>query len=146
MPDTFSASRSASPTIAKTPKMHCATGTASLPEAAPQLSIDDHAGCANDAHSLAPLDSSPSPETRYAELEQLATVRSAIASLRPSIRQALEIQVLEDRSVKETAAQMGLSLSATKSRIFHAKAALRKLLRPKVPHRPGTGRPQVSAA
>jgi hypothetical protein len=34
--------------------------------------------------------------------------------------------MLEDHSLGETAAQIGISVSATKGRVFHAKAALRK--------------------
>jgi DNA-directed RNA polymerase specialized sigma24 family protein len=33
---------------------------------------------------------------------------------------------LEHRSIEETAAQIGISVSAAKGRVFHAKAALRK--------------------
>jgi DNA-directed RNA polymerase specialized sigma24 family protein len=34
--------------------------------------------------------------------------------------------MLEHRSMEETAAQIGISVSAAKSRVFHAKAELRK--------------------
>jgi RNA polymerase sigma factor (sigma-70 family) len=112
-----------------------------------QLSIHDDADSATGAQSLIPVDSSPGPEAQYAELEQQEIVRSAIATLRPSIRRALEIQVLENRSVKETAQKMGLSIAATKSRIFHAKVDLRKSLRSQVGGRShGTRQLQLSPA
>jgi RNA polymerase sigma-70 factor (ECF subfamily) len=71
-------------------------------------------------------DSTPNPETRCAEREQERILRDAISNLRPTIRRALELQILEHLSIQETAAQIGISVSAAKARIFHAKVALRK--------------------
>jgi RNA polymerase sigma-70 factor (ECF subfamily) len=71
-------------------------------------------------------DSTPNPEVRWAEREQGRILRDAISNLRPTIRRALELQILEHRSIEETAAQIGISVSAAKGRVFHAKAALRK--------------------
>jgi RNA polymerase sigma-70 factor (ECF subfamily) len=97
---------------------------------APQLlSLNDSGDDAANFPSISVADRGPSPEARYVHLEQQTIVREGVRGLRPSIRQAIEIQVLEDQSVKETAEQMGLSITATKSRIFQAKAALRKSLR-----------------
>jgi RNA polymerase sigma factor (sigma-70 family) len=98
--------------------------------AAAQLSIDDAGDYAGNAQFVAIADSSPSPEVQFEQSERRAAVRLGIRGLPPATRQALEIQVLEDRTVKETAEKMQLSISATKSRIFHAKAALRKSLEP----------------
>jgi len=95
---------------------------------APQLSIDDGTEFAPDVRLLDPVDQSPGPEANYAEVEQQAKVRATIGTLRPSIREALELQVLEERSIKEIAEKMELSITATKSRIFQAKAGLRKSL------------------
>ena len=71
-------------------------------------------------------DSTPNPERRCAEREQGRILKDAISNLRPTIRRALELQILEHRSIEETAAQIGISVSAAKGRVFHAKAALRK--------------------
>ena len=71
-------------------------------------------------------DSTPNPERWCAEREQGRILRDAISNLRPTIRRALELQVLEHRSIEETAAQIGISVTAAKARVFHAKAALRK--------------------
>jgi RNA polymerase sigma factor (sigma-70 family) len=71
-------------------------------------------------------DSTPNPERRCAEREQGRILKDAISNLRPTIRRALELQILEHRSFEETAAQIGISVSAAKARVFHAKAALRK--------------------
>jgi RNA polymerase sigma factor (sigma-70 family) len=103
----------------------------------PQVSIDDGGSVALDAPSIHPVDPSPSPEAQYTELEQQEIVRSAVGTLRPSIRMPLQLQALEERSVKETAETMGLSITATKSRIHHAKTALRKALQQKLGQRSG---------
>jgi RNA polymerase sigma factor (sigma-70 family) len=69
---------------------------------------------------------SPDPERQYAERERESFLRDAIAGLSPRTRRALEFHAFRDYSLQETAAQIGISLSATKGRFFHAKAALRK--------------------
>jgi RNA polymerase sigma factor (sigma-70 family) len=71
-------------------------------------------------------DSAPNPEMRCAERERERFLRDALAGLRPRIRRTLVFHTLEDHSLQETAALSGISVSATKSRVFHAKSALRK--------------------
>src|SRR5258708_17765743 len=71
-------------------------------------------------------DSTPKPEIRWAERERRRILRGAISNLRPAIRRALELQILEHRSIEETAARIGISVSAAKARVFRAKAALRR--------------------
>ena len=71
-------------------------------------------------------DSAPNPERRFAERQQGRILRDAISNLRPTSRRALELQILENRSIEEMAAQIGISVAAAKGRVFHAKAALRK--------------------
>jgi RNA polymerase sigma factor (sigma-70 family) len=70
-------------------------------------------------------DSAPNPEIRCAERERERFLRDAIAGLRPRLRRTLEFHTLQDHSL-ETAAQVGISVTAAKARFFHAKAALRK--------------------
>jgi RNA polymerase sigma factor (sigma-70 family) len=102
---------------------------------APQFSIDEPIDAESVAPSIDPADQRPTPEEQYADFEQRAIVRSAIQALRPANQRALEMQTVEGRPVKEIAEQMGLSMSATKSRLFHAKEALRRSLGPKVGRR-----------
>jgi RNA polymerase sigma factor (sigma-70 family) len=102
-----------------------------------QVSIDNVGAPSTGALTLIPVDQTPSPEAQYAELEEQAIVRSAIGTLRPSMRRALELQTLKERSVKEIAETMGLSVPAAKSRMFHARAALRQSLRAEVSRRSG---------
>jgi RNA polymerase sigma factor (sigma-70 family) len=71
-------------------------------------------------------DSAPNPEIRCAEREREKFLQDAITGLRPRLRHTLEFHTLQDHSLTETAAQVGISVAAAKSRLFHAKAALRK--------------------
>lgn len=72
------------------------------------------------------IDPAPDAEQRYLREEREATLRDAISGLRPSLRGVVEISQLGERSMAETARIIGLSLAATKGRLFHARAALRR--------------------
>jgi RNA polymerase sigma factor (sigma-70 family) len=72
------------------------------------------------------------PESLYAQQEEESMLHGAIGDLRPSIRKVLELQQLQERSMKETAKLMGISEGAAKARLFHAKIALRKSVRKRV--------------
>lgn len=71
-------------------------------------------------------DSAPDAEEQYADQERRRLLRQAIADLRPSIRRPLQLQTLQGYSAEKMASEIGISLSAAKARLFHAKAALRK--------------------
>jgi RNA polymerase sigma-70 factor (ECF subfamily) len=71
-------------------------------------------------------DFSPNPEEICTTNEREATLRDAIAKLRPSLRKALEIHTLQERSLEETATVLGISVAAVKARVFHARATLRR--------------------
>jgi RNA polymerase sigma-70 factor (ECF subfamily) len=71
-------------------------------------------------------DSSASPEEICAKGEQQAILRDAIAKLRPTLRKAVELYQLRERSLHETAKVLGISIAATKGRVFHALATLRR--------------------
>ena len=71
-------------------------------------------------------DFSPNPEELYAKSEREATLRDAIAKLRPSIREAFEIHMLQERSLGETATVLWISVAAVEARVFRARAALRR--------------------
>jgi len=74
-------------------------------------------------------DHAPNPEKRYAQRERENILRGAIGTLRPAIRKVIELQQLQEHSMKETAAIIGISVPAAKARLFHAKVALRKTSR-----------------
>ena len=71
-------------------------------------------------------DRSLNPEDLYSGQEQATILRKALETLRPRIRTAIEICHLQERSLTETSRKLGISIAATKGRVFHAKAALRK--------------------
>jgi RNA polymerase sigma factor (sigma-70 family) len=73
-------------------------------------------------------DPSPNPEKVCAQREKERLLREAICDLRQTIRQVVEIQQLRELSMKETARILGVSVTAAKGRLFHAKRALRKAL------------------
>ena len=79
-------------------------------EILPQLQIPDHA---------------PNPELRLLQCEQKRILHDAIGGLRPRIRAVIEIGQLQERSVKETARLLDISVAAAKGRLFLARAALR---------------------
>jgi RNA polymerase sigma factor (sigma-70 family) len=109
----------------------------------PLLSIDGDVG----PHAFMSVSQSATPEVQYEKLERQGIVREAVSGLRPSIRVPIELQTMEERSLKEIARMMGLSITATKSRLFHARTALRKSLAGKVSRRSGeTTRPHLLPA
>jgi hypothetical protein len=73
-------------------------------------------------------DPSANPEKACAQRERERLLREAICDLRQTIREAVEIQ-LQELSMEETAAMMGVSVAAAKGRLFHGRRALRKALR-----------------
>jgi len=71
-------------------------------------------------------DSAPDPEKQYVEKERGVLVRKAITNLRLSIRRPVELHALQGHSMKEMAGEIGVSVSAAKGRLHHAKMVLRK--------------------
>ncbi|HEY0702453.1 MAG TPA: sigma-70 family RNA polymerase sigma factor [Candidatus Acidoferrales bacterium] len=71
-------------------------------------------------------DAAPGPESRFAQKERDRLLWQAISTLRPSVRKVVELQLARDCAMKETAKKIGISVCAAKSRLFHAKAAIRK--------------------
>jgi RNA polymerase sigma-70 factor (ECF subfamily) len=71
-------------------------------------------------------DISPDPEELYEYLERKRILESAITKLSPKTKGAVELHLLQERSLPEAARQLGVSLTVAKARVFHAKTALRK--------------------
>jgi RNA polymerase sigma factor (sigma-70 family) len=76
--------------------------------------------------------SAPDPETRLVQSERHRMLRDAVQTLQPHRRQAIVLQKLEERSMKEAAELMGVSVSAAKARVHHAKAEMRAALAAKL--------------
>ena len=72
-------------------------------------------------------DAAPDPEETYRLHERKQIVNAAISGLRPRVRKAVELHELQEHSVRETAEILGISTVAVKGRMFHARAALRRM-------------------
>jgi RNA polymerase sigma-70 factor, ECF subfamily len=91
-----------------------------------EVSLDGSGDSDTKSASWEMPDHAPNPEKRYAQSEREHILRGAISNLRPTIRKVIELQQLQERSMKETAEIIGISVPAAKARLFHAKVALRK--------------------
>src|SRR5262245_16270317 len=60
--------------------------------------------------------------------EDAERVQLALGRLEPNFREVLTLRFLEDLSVDETAEIIGVATGTVKSRLFHAKQALKKIL------------------
>jgi RNA polymerase sigma-70 factor (ECF subfamily) len=82
----------------------------------------------NDANfrSEAFVDQSPNPEESCWRRERAGLLTEAINCLGPTIRGAILLRDIEERSVKETAQILGTSISAVKARVFQGRRKLRK--------------------
>jgi RNA polymerase sigma factor (sigma-70 family) len=78
------------------------------------------------------IDHRLNPESRYAQSEEASMIKKAIQGLPPTLRVVVQIQQLQERSIRETAKAIGISLTAAKGRLFHAKNVLRRSLIPKL--------------
>ena len=91
----------------------------------PQVSLDGARGQVEFDTLRAP---GPDPETYCTQREREATLANAICELPPLMREALVLQKLEERSSKEAAEIMGISVTATKARVFRARLMLERLM------------------
>ena len=68
----------------------------------------------------------PDPAQVLIIRERRKALRDAIAGLRPPLRSVIEAGHLKGFSMKETAKVLNISIGAAKTRLFHARAALRR--------------------
>jgi RNA polymerase sigma-70 factor (ECF subfamily) len=90
------------------------------------ISADELGQLGEDQLNLQIPDGSPNPEQTYVERERRRILREAICGLRPGIRAAVEVGQMQERSLKETARVLDISVAAAKGRLFHGRAALRR--------------------
>ena len=69
----------------------------------------------------------PDPEESCSLRERKRIVKSAISGLRPRARRVVELHQLQQYSVRETAQILGISTTAVKARMFHARIALHRM-------------------
>jgi RNA polymerase sigma-70 factor (ECF subfamily) len=100
--------------------------------AQPQVSLEEVVQSDRGAVQLE--DRSSDPEKFYAERELRETLEHALESLSPRLCAAFVLRNVEGRSMRETAAMLGLSASAVKSRVVRARSRLRRRLRKILPH------------
>lgn len=93
------------------------------------VSIDDPNAASDVAPALEIPDSRPDPEHCCSQRERQRLLRSAINKLKPRMRNALLMRDLDQRSVRDAARILGVSVSAVKSRVCRGRRELRKKLK-----------------
>jgi RNA polymerase sigma factor (sigma-70 family) len=94
--------------------------------ACPEISMDEPVDAGEGFPRYEPVDTHPDPEELFEQQERKWIVTGAVRELRPALRQVIEIRRLQGFSTKETAQILGISATAAKSRLFHARVALRQ--------------------
>jgi RNA polymerase sigma-70 factor, ECF subfamily len=74
------------------------------------------------------VDQGPNPEESCSQRERTQLLIEAINRLGPTIRTAILLRDIEERSVKETAQILGASITAVKARVFQGRRKLRRTL------------------
>jgi RNA polymerase sigma-70 factor (ECF subfamily) len=74
-------------------------------------------------------DSCPSPEQNYSRCEVERMLSFAIRQLPQGLRTAIQLCYLDERSLKESAQLMGLSVAAVKSRVLRGRRKLHQTLK-----------------
>ena len=85
----------------------------------------------DDAQAPSPLDARddrPTPEQLLGENELRTALLQAISTLRESLRIVILLKELQGLTSAETARRLGLTVSAVKARVFHARRYLRRHL------------------
>lgn len=92
------------------------------------VSIDQPNERAESSHEWVKTDPSLSPEQQVLEGEAVWRLHTAISRLPRTVRSVVEICHMREEPLKETAASLGISLPAAKSRLFRAKRMLNRSL------------------
>lgn len=79
-----------------------------------------------DFRSEAIVDQSPNPEESCWQRERAEHVTEAINRLGPTIRTAILLRDIEQRSIRETAQILGASIATVKARVFQGRRKLRE--------------------
>ena len=92
------------------------------------VSIDELVSREEAAPATQIRDSGPSPELSCSQQERERILSFAVSQLRPGIRIAIQLCELDERSLKEGAQIMGVSVAAAKSRVLRGRRKLRETL------------------
>jgi len=93
-----------------------------------QFSLDEPIESEDDFVPQQIEDWKPSPEQRFAQTEMRDILRSVIEELQPDFRIVFLLRDVEGLSTEETAAAVGISEAAVKSRLLRARLKLRQKL------------------
>jgi RNA polymerase sigma-70 factor (ECF subfamily) len=93
-----------------------------------QFSLDEPVEGDDDLMPRELQDWGPSPEQRYAQTEMHEILDQVIDQLEPEYRVPFVLRDMEELSTEETAAAMGISVAAVKSRLLRARLKLRQKL------------------
>ena len=96
------------------------------------VSLDESPETEEPSFRLQVEDQGLNPEQLYAQKERQRILFQAMNELAPGMRKAIELREIGERSTKETAQIMGISVSAVKARVFHGKKKLRERLKEQV--------------
>ena len=93
-----------------------------------EISVDDSHDQGGTASAMEIPDASPDPEISYLRRERVQILTETLGNLRPGMRKAIELRELAELSTEETARRLGVSVTAVKGRLFHARKKLRGTL------------------
>jgi RNA polymerase sigma factor (sigma-70 family) len=93
-----------------------------------EVPIGDSSGDEETTPALELADANPDPEARFLQREKTQILSAAMRQLRPGMRRAIELRELGELSNRDTAAHLGISIAAVKTRVFHARRKLANAL------------------
>jgi RNA polymerase sigma-70 factor, ECF subfamily len=93
-----------------------------------EISMEEMCDDSEKPRAWEPPDLAETPEARYARQESEDLLRSAIQRLPCIFRDAIELQQAREYSSGQVAEDLGISLSAAKSRLMRARRTLRRRL------------------
>ena len=93
-----------------------------------QFSLDEPMEGEEDLMPRELQDWGPGPEQRFAQTEMREILSGVIEELEPDYRIVFVLRDIEELSTEETAASLGISIAAVKSRLLRARLKLREKL------------------
>jgi RNA polymerase sigma-70 factor (ECF subfamily) len=93
------------------------------------VSLDESAEAGEWSSRIEVEDQGLNPEQLYAQKERQRILSEAMNGLTPTMRKAIELRELDERSTEETARIMGITVAALKGRVFHGRQKLRERLK-----------------
>ena len=112
-----------------------------------EVSIEQMCDDGESSRAWEPRDHSGTPEAHYEGRESKELLQNAVERLPSIFREALELQHARDYSTSQVAEELGISLSAAKSRLMRARRTVRHRLsgaRPRSARRPVSGQRALS--